>query len=225
MKPVAPYDNLIVTLEKKFYDSVTFSSGVKIDIDPSWHPEEYTMMRAKVISVPLKILPTYYNPGMTLTMKEGDEVLIRYDVVFSYLNQPDNDSPVYKNALYLDGKEYWRCAIDKVFAIYRGDEFEMINGWVMCDATIEVEKLPDIKVVVPADMKQELNVATRELRKTRKDKLTVKYIGEPLKDEPKLNVKAGDTIFTNEKIVQTYEIDLEKFYIIRQSHILGKLIA
>src|SRR5688572_3999320 len=128
---VAPVNNLIVTIEKKLYDSVTFQSGQTIYFDPSWHPEEYAMLRAKVVSVPRGIITRQDYKGVTIDMQPGDEVYMRYDVVFAYKDQPERDTPIYKNLLFhyneKSGKheEYWMCDILQTFAIIR-DQIVMV---------------------------------------------------------------------------------------------------
>src|SRR6266581_2092011 len=139
----APANTVIIKLEKKFYDSVTFQSGQTIHFDPSWNPEEYTMLRAEVVSIPKSVTQRQDYDGFEIVVKPGDEVLVRYDVVFSYKDQPDRDSPIYKNLIFkyneLTGRheELWLCDIQKIFGVINGNQVNMINGYVMLEPITE----------------------------------------------------------------------------------------
>lgn len=215
MLPVAPVNNVIVTLEKKLYDSITFQSGIKLHIDPSWHPEEYAMLEATVVTVPKGIINRFDYKGMKLSVKPGDRVLIRYDVVFSYRDQPERDTPIYKNLILLhDGqqyKEYWLCDIQKIFAIIKDGEYNMLNGYVLLDPI--TEKLDSVSqlLVIPD------SIALKE----RKDVAIVRAIGAPLDGQPQLCVQPGEKVIINPRVVQQYQIDTRRFFIIKQQYLLA----
>ena len=209
--PTAPINNLYVTIEKKFYDTVTFASGIVLYKDTTFHPEESVMLIAKVISVPKAIQQRYDYDGMQCIIKPGDTILMRYDVVFCYVDQPERDTPIYKNVLLYNGVEYWKVDIQKVFAIQRGVDWEMVNGYALCEPyneTISFGKL----LVVPE------NYRTIQRNNTMK----VKYINAPLTTAPVLPVLPNDLIHVVPDVAQLYEIDGHPLYIIKQSHILAK---
>lgn len=213
MQPVL--NNVILQLEKKYLDTVTFESGVKLHVDTSWHPEEYSMLQGKVVGVPKGIIKRHDYSGMAINMIPGDELLVRYDLVFSYKDQPDRDSVVYKNLVCWLGEEklteYWFCDIQKVFAIIRNGVAIMQNGYVM----IELDKgtLPATSLVLPESC----------LTKVSNTQATIMHIGEPLQGRPKLDLKPNDRIRFTPGVAQRYEMDTKKFAIIKQSHILAKL--
>lgn len=210
---VAPVNNLIVTIEKKFYDSVTFDSGQTIFFDPSWHPEEYTMLRAKVVSVPLGIIDRHDYHRISIDMKPGDEILMRYDVIYAYKDQPDRDSPIYKNLLFQWDEEkgryeeFWKCDILQTFAIIR-EQTEMVNGYVMLSPIID--SAGDFSSIIyrPEHLK----------RVELKQKAMIRRIGKN-----KLGLKTGDVVYVNRSAVMCYTIDTEKFYLIKERNILAKV--
>lgn len=212
-----PVKYFLVTLDKKLYNSVTFESGQKLYFDPSWHPEEYSMMEATVVGVPDTIgrwraskygwiLDETYKDLQISGIQPGDKVLIRYDVVFNYIDQPEHDTPIYKNLFLYEGKEYWKCSVSQVFAYIRNGETRMINNWVMCDRIKEEKSISDV-FVTPDNYKDEY----------RKDKMCIRHIS------PAALLGPGDIIYADPQYVQSYKINLDEFYILRQSRILAKV--
>lgn len=207
-----PINKLIVKLEKKLYDSRTFESGHTIHFDPSWHPEEYAMLKATVVSVPPGVIDRPDYDGYSICVKPGDEILIRYDVVFAYKDQPDRDSPVYKNLIFQYNEllekfeELWLCDILQVFAIIRKGEFWMINGFVMLDIVKECKEDAGLIILPDSFNNQEL-----------KHKAMVRCGGSALMLCP------SDMVYINPQTVMQYQLNLERFYIIKERYILGKL--
>ena len=169
------------------------------------------MLEATVVSVPRGIQDRIDYAGMSCCIEPGERILMRYDVVFSYINQPDRDTPIYKNVLLHEGEEYWKVDIQKIFGIIRGDHIEMINGYVLCDGT-EEDRTTNSTIVIPEHY--------RTIQ--RKDRMTIRSIGAPLYDRTTLAVAEGDTVLTQAGVAQRYEIDDRPFYIIKQSHILAR---
>lgn len=211
----APVNKLIVTLEKKFYDSVTFESGQKIFFDPSWQPQEYAMLYATVVSVPNGIIQRYDYKGVTMDIKPGDKVLIRYDVVFAYKDQPDRDTPIYKNLLFNYNEEsqryeeLWLCDILQIFAIITETETKMINGYVLLDLIKEQQDDYSSLIIKPDNYK---NVELKHLAKIR------------AVNSKKYDLKRGDIVYVNPTTVMCYQIDTDKFYVIKESNILAKSV-
>lgn len=209
--PRAPLNRLVVTLEKKMYDSVTFESGITLHFDPTWHPEEYSMLRAKVVSVPKAVSERYDYKGMKCEMQPGDEILVRYDLVFHYKEQPENDTPVYKNMFLLHNpetermEELWMCDIQKVFAIIRDGRFLMQNGYVYCWPIYETKTF----------------VAPSILNPVHEGHQEVKSIGRIFAIDSD-EFTEGDYVYFDPRVVQVYSIDMVTFKIIKTRHILVK---
>lgn len=209
----APVNKLLVSIEKKLYDSRTFESGKTIYFDPTWSPEEYAMLKATVVSVPPSIIKRKDYEGYEVLVRPGDEILIRYDVVFAYKDQPDRDSPIYKNLifnynqLFEKFEELWLCDILQVFAIIKDGRYFMINGFVMLD--IITEKQEDFSALIARPD----SYNNQEL----KHMAIVKASANP-------NMATGDTVFINPQTVMCYQLNLTKFYIIKEQYILGRLL-
>lgn len=212
-------NNLLVTLQKKLYDTVTFDSGITLHIDPSWHPEEFSMLTATVVSVPRGVIDRFDYEGMTCDVQPGDEILMRYDVVFAYKNQPDRDTPIYKNMiLYFNEEtrkyeEYWLCDLQKVFAIIRDGKYIMQNGYVMCEPVEKIHSNLTTRLWTPDQAKGIVY----------NDRVKITAIWEPLRGNYLLDIYPGDIVHVNTGFAQKYKIDTKTFWIIKQSHILGKL--
>lgn len=208
-----PINKLIVTLDKKLYDSRTFESGQTIYFDPSWQPEEYAMLKARVISVPPGVISRNDYKGYSICVEPGDEILIRYDVVFAYSDQPERGTPVYKNLLFIYNEqikvfeELWLCDILQVFAIIKGNEYHMINGFVMLNPITEKRADFTSRIIRPDSYN---NVVM-------KNKAIVRAA-----DNKRLPISVGDTVYINPGTVMQYQLNLEKFYIIKEQYVLGK---
>lgn len=211
-----PVKYLIVSIEKKFNDTVTFKSGQTLFVDTSWNPEEYAMMEATVVGIPGS---TGYDPmdfktwdslGYSIDMEPGDKILMSYAVVYGYKDQPDRDTPIYKNLFMHEGKEYWKCPLAQVFAYIRHGVTHMVNGWVMGDI---MEEKPFVSsIIITPD-----NHATVKY----KDRMKIRHIGPNLPHEPRLKAKKGDIVYLDQRYVAEYKVNEDAFYIVRQSRILA----
>lgn len=215
MKPVAPLNNYIVTLDQKYYDTVVFESGVKLHFDPSWQPQEHAMLEATVVSAPEGIIDRFDYRDMSIGGATGDRMLVRYDLVFNYFDQPDRDSPIHKNLMLLYEEtaqrfqEYWVCDVQKVFAIKRNNSYLMQNKYVMLEPVTETKGDFSDLIIRPDSLKTQ----------TVKHKAIIKAI-EPNEN----NLKAGDMVYLNGKVVQCYQINRQSFHICKQSHIVAKAV-
>ncbi len=207
---IAPLNTVYATIDKKFYDTIDFDSGLKLFRDTGFHPEEHAMLQATVVSVPKAIMNRQDYEGMTIEVQPGDRILMRYDVVFSYTHQPERDTPIYKNVLLYQGIEYWKVDLQKIFGIIQEDTIIMVNGYVCCDL-LEEEQEDSGLILRPDNFR----------KKERRDKMVVRYIGRPLAGQPALNCDPGDIIYCSPGVAQLYEINQKNFYIIKQSHIVG----
>jgi len=205
----APYDNVIVTITEKFYSSIKFDSGVMLWIDPKWDPSEHSMMEATVVSAPRAITDRMDFKGFSSEgIRPGDKILMRYDVVFAYASQPENDTAVFMNEMWYYQKSYWRADIRKVFCVIRGKKTIMLNDYIICDPIIENK----------SELYTDLIIRPESQRKViRMDKAVVRHIGKN-----DLGVIPGDTVYFNQKYVQHYKINGKIAFILSHRHILGR---
>lgn len=212
MSPTAPVNKLVVTIEKKFYDSVTFESGVTIHIDPSWQPQEYAFLTGKVISVPRNISNRPDYKGLNLDgIKPGDSILMRFDVVYSYKNQIDKTTAEFKNLVCLkDGDkytEYWLCDVQQVFAKLVDNIPQMMNDYIMLRPVIEDRPALSSIIIMPESFS----------KVKRKDKAIVRAIhpGNPH------GLQEGDIVYVDSDVIQEYTIARDNFYIVKYRHVLA----
>lgn len=201
MKLISPQNKIIVEIEKKFYDTIEFESGVTLYQDTTFHPEEFAMMEAKVISVPRSIIDRPDYNGFKELPEEGDTILIRYDVIFSYRDQPDRATPFYKNLIMHNGQEFWRVDVLQCFAIKKEGGYRMLNNYVMCDM-VELKRNIGEILVLPEHMRTEI----------RRDTMRVRHIFS-------WDIVAGQIIYTTPNAAQQYKKGIDEFYIIQQRHI------
>jgi hypothetical protein len=169
------------------------------------------MMEATVVTVPPGVInrPDYH--GYTICIKPGDVILIRYDVVFAYHDQPDRDTPIYKNLIFEYDEqagryeEYWLCDILQVFAVKEYASWRMINGFVMLSIMLDNPIISTFMLIPDSLQGKEL-----------KDRATVVAGGTTL------GLNSGDMVYINPGMVMRYQLNLESFYIIKEQHVLGK---
>lgn len=204
---IPPYNKYLVKAESNFEHEMVFKSGVKLYRYVGFDPSSFATMIATVSAIPrgFKLdLPGY--EGITpLDVQIGEELLIRYDAFSTTKDQPDRDSVRYKNELFYRGESQWFVDIMQVLGVKRDGEWVMLNG----HAWLDVVKKTDLNPYSPWFNQQV----------PWKGKGVVKYIGEPLSNEPELGLKPGDTVFFDSRVPMVYELDNEKFYVIKQRYI------
>jgi len=203
-KIIPPQNKILVQIENKYYDTVTTSSGITFYQDTVFRAEEKAMMRARVIEPCLSIIDRADYEGYSELPAAGDEILMRYDVVQAFREQPDRATPIHKNVLHLDGEEYWLADILQVFAVKTEKGYRMLNGYIFCDLLSESRDIPE-GLVLPLYMTAE----------TPNNKMRVRHINNG-------PVTSGDIIYCKPGVAQRYTIDTDEFFIIKQSHLLAK---
>jgi len=123
----------------------------------------------------------------------------------------------YKNLLPYDGHDYWKVDYINAIAIKRKDgSFDMIGEYVLVEPVREPRKAYEQGLIEVYNLEQE---------KDYKAIGKVVSIGEPLKGKVKLSIKPNDTICTDIRFVEKYEIDGRDYWIVRQRYIYGKSVA
>jgi co-chaperonin GroES (HSP10) len=111
---------ILCEIEKKFQDT---NGG--LFIDTTWQPEEYSTLEGIVVSPPARIKSDRHRK-ITGTVNKGDKIFFSYSVIFEKLLQPDEDTPVYKNLVLFEGKEYWKVDMGEVFCTI-SDKINMVT--------------------------------------------------------------------------------------------------
>jgi hypothetical protein len=212
--PHAPINSLYVTIEKKFQETITFDSGVTLYKDTSFHPEESVMLKAKVVSVPRAIQQRYDYRGFDTDIPYvGATILMRYDVIFRYKEQPDRSTPIYKNLVFYGGQEYWRVDIQQALGIFIGGKLYGLNHYIICEPVgAETNNL-----IIPA---KRITMDHFTDHAALKDKPTIgRY--RAITDQPNYGIEAGEEFEVTPGIAQNYEIDTFKFSVINCQRILA----
>ena len=205
----SPLNNVLVTIDRKYIGHISDVLRMsQLTPDSQLNPADLVNIIGTVVSVPRGTSARQDYKGFSLNdLKVGDMILFRYDVIFSFVKQPESEEPIYKNEFWYQGKSYWRVDIQKVFAVIKKDAVKMVNGYVM------LENIPEqSKIILAASQKKLMEAGSA----------TVTHIGRNLTHLKKVNVKPLDTVFYNPLIVQKYQIKDKKFGIIKQKDLYGK---
>lgn len=201
------YNRLVVQVDTQFNDELTFASGVKLYIETKFDPQEKVSLIGVIHSLPKTIKQMPGQEPMNLGgLKPGDRIMMRYDVLSTTRDQPDRDSVRYRNEFWVEGKKYWFCDIEKVFAVERDGRWVMMNDYIMVEPIEEDRgELFGSLIIRP----EHHRIATF------KGRGNVLASGLPWVDK-------GDTIYFNHAFAQEYELNNRKFYIIRERHLVAK---
>lgn len=204
-----PNNNVIVKVKSKYTDSVSKIRQLSsIQNLSSVDPSDLVNIRGEVVSIPKSIMSEIDYEGYSLNnIKVGDTAIFSYRVIFN-LGATHTDIPVFKNRIWYKGEEFFLCDIRNLFAVGRGEEIIMLNGYVM---TTEFE---ESKIVLPQYMRRIKGCV----------KAQVIHIGESKTNTNSLKIYQNDTVCFNPFIAQKYQIKDKKFCIISQNHILGKIM-
>jgi len=202
MEIVAPFNNIIVSIERKYIRNFTsLLRMAAIQNLTSIEPADYVNIIGKVVSIPKAISNRREYKGYKLdNIKVGDTVIFSHMVIYSFIQTNPNAEPIYRNLFWYKGKEYWTCDILNLFASIRNEKIIMHNGYVM------VEKLEKpSKIFLPVHVKKQINTA----------KAVVTQVAE------NTEVCVGDTVYFNPSIIQIFQINEKPFGILRRKDILG----
>lgn len=204
-------DNIVVKVKHKYVGNFTSIMKIAaIQNNTSIEPADLVNIVGEVVSVPQSISNKRENNGLRLDdIKPGDVAIFSHLVIFSFESTAPEEEPIFKNRVWYNGEEYFLCNIQHLFAVIRGEEIRMQNGYVMLQ---EMEKPPVI--VLPTHVKKTIRTA----------QAVVAHIGKPPQNQQEINVKPGDRVFFNPTILQLYQINGNPFGIIRQKDILGRSV-
>lgn len=206
----SPFNNIIVKIDTKYLEH--FGTMIKVanmNYASQINPADYVNIVGEIVSAPKAISKRIdYTGFSTKNIKTGDKILFRYDVIFEFLEYTEGDIK-FKNVFWYQGQDYWICDIQKAFAILRGDEIIMLNGYCMVQ---NMEVQPNI--YLPTQMKQAVKVSSA----------TLVAINDNLEGIEKIGANIGDRVFYKGNRMQSYKVKEKIFGIISQKDILGKEI-
>jgi len=203
-KIISAQNKIIVQIEKKFYDTVAAPGGMQFYQDTTFNPQEFSMIEATVVSPrPRCVLNRHDYFGFNEFPNTGDTVMVRYDMVYAYVDQPDRATAIHKNVILHNDQEYWRADILQVFAVKINKGWRMLNQYVMCDLVQQKRDIGEV-LILPEHLRTEI----------RRDIMRVRHITHPA-------ITPGSIIYCAPNAAQQYKIGQDEFYIIKQSHIQG----
>ena len=205
----SPLNNIIVTIDRRYIGHITdVLRTSQLTPDSKLNPADLVNIIGTVVSAPRTLQKRRDYDGFTTdNIKEGDTAIFRYDVIFSFVAQPESEEPIYKNELWDKGKSYWRVDIQKLFAVVRDGKIMMMNGYCMVE---NVSKKSDI--LLPEHLKKYMKAGSA----------TITHINDAFNKGEKINVLPLDTVFYNPLIMQKYKINDKEFGILKQRDIYGK---
>lgn len=206
---ISPFDNVIVSVKSKY--TKDFSSLTKrfaLEQGTSVHLEDLVNICGAVVSLPKQISQEKQDRGFSMdNIQVGDELIFSFNVIYDFFQKEVEGELLYKNKIHYKGKDYWLADITKIFAVIRGEEIIMLNGYVMA--------MP---------FSEDLIITQQETKTARKSKFSrLIHIGEPKLGQDKIDVKPDDQIYFNPKKVTKYEINRKPFIILTQQQVFGKV--
>lgn len=202
----SPINNVIVTIDRKYIGHITdVLRTSQLTPGSQLNPADLVNIIGTVVSAPKSIQKRMDYKGYSqANIREGDTAIFRYDVIFSFVKQPESEEPIYKNEFWYKGQSYWRVDIQKLFAVVRNGRIIMLNGYCMLENMSNKSS-----IVLPESLKKYQNVGSA----------TLTHIGKNMVGMDVVGAMPLDTVYYNPLIVQKYKINDKEFGIIRQRDI------
>jgi len=203
----APLDDVIVKVKTKYISNITtLLKRSAIQNNASVDPLDFVNITGEIVSIPKAITKRFDYEGYSLEhIKVGDIAIFSYHVIGEQWITEDQKIE-FKNRIWYDGQEYFRCNIMDLFGVIRDGKVIMLNGYVMATP------FPESKIIVAASMKKTKGVVKSE----------VMNIGYPKSNKKCIDAMQGDTILFNPMVAQKYQINDKPFIILSQHHIMAK---
>ena len=203
---VSPLNNVIVTIDKKWIGHMTdILRTSQLTPGSQLNPAELVNIIGTVVSAPKSIQNRMDYKGYSpANIRPGDTAIFRYDVIFSFVKQPESEEPIYKNEFWYKGQSYWRVDIQKLFAVVRNGRIMMLNGYCMLENMSNRSN-----IVLPESMKKLMKVGSA----------TLTHIGKNLSHLDPVNAMPLDTVYYNPLVVQKYKVNDKEFGILKQKEI------
>jgi co-chaperonin GroES (HSP10) len=237
--PKAPTNNIIVRLDKTFQDTIITEGGVTLYTDVWHNPEWHTTVSGKVISIPGKIgyrevngFEKFEYRGMSLQVKEGDEIIFSY-MVINDCDLRDRNTPIHKNQFYHNGEYFWKVDYQFLLGFIRDGKLEAAQGYVFIEQVEDEITGVDLRDLVLGskvnieqylakfDGQQGLITASVGETKKAKGKGRVLSIGPNKTNEPKLSVKDGDLVRFTDRYACKYTVQNKEIIVLDQARILA----
>lgn len=208
----SPQDKIICTITSRYTkDFGSLTKRLAIGDATSIHLEDFANIVGTVVSLPKELSQKNIENGYSMDeIRVGDKVIFAFNVVFDFYQKnpkDENSEIIYRNKMSYDAKDYWLADITKIFAVLRGEEIIMINGFVMA------KPYPEDRLFVQPGAKKSRTSKCSE----------VISVGAPRTNINPISINPGDTIYYNPKKAQKYQINDKPFIILTQQQVLGKM--
>jgi len=202
----SPTNQVLIKVKTKYIANMTdllkvsaIQNGSTID------PSDYVNIIGEVVSVPIAISDTKdYKGFSTHDIYEGDTAIFSYQVISSRIQRSHNRDPIFKNLITYKGEEFFSVNITYLFAVIRGGEIRMQNGYVM----VEQMEAPKI-IILDAKTKKSNAASTAVISNISKNNHSLKPM---------------DRVYFAPNKIQLYQIGGKPFGIVKEKDILGKEI-
>ena len=205
----SPTNQIIVKVKTKYIKNIsTLLKIAEIQNLSSVTAADCVNVVGEVVSIP-KIITGEYEGFSTNDIKVGDVAIFSHDVIYSFLGTEPEADPIYKNLFIYQEYEYFTCNIRNLYAVVRGENVRMQNGYVMLEGMNKPSG-----IYLPQHLKKTVECAFGVVTKT----------GHPLTTEKDILLQAGDTVYFSPNRVRVYQVNEKPFGIIKQSQILGRKV-
>jgi len=203
----APLDDILIKVKTKYISNITtLLKRSAIQNNASVDPLDYVNITGEVVSISKSITKRFdYEGYSTDNIKVGDIAIFSYHVIGEQWITEDQKIE-FKNRIWYEGQEYFRCNIMDLFAVIRDEKVIMLNGYVMATT------FPETKIILAASSKKTKGIV----------RSVVMNIGYPKSNKKCIDAKQGDTILFNPMKAQKYQINDKPFIILSQHHIMAK---
>lgn len=205
----AAYNNVVVKVKTKYIKNFTSIMKIAhIQNNSSVEMADTVNIVGEIVSIPKAISTRRDYQGFSQKdLRVGDAVIMSHYVIFNFLSTLPNEPPKFKNLVRVKDQEFFCADIRYIFAVIRGEQVRMQNGYVM------LEDLENPKLIV-------LSAATKKLTNAYSGK--VSYVGRSLVGKTGIEVQRGDRVYFHPNKVMNYQINDKPFGIIKQQDIFGR---
>lgn len=177
-------------------------------VDPAFHPGENATYWGTAVSVPKKM---GYFKGIDPIVEPGDKIYFDYKSI---------NPEYYQNIVEHEGRDYYRVPYDYIFCVIRNGCITMVGDRVFCEAVYDadVEKIvyeggETMGRKTASGLIKEINIEHNT------KKAMIAHIGET-----DLDVAPGDVVHYEIDADDEYEIEGEKYFVMKQENLLVKCL-
>ena len=187
---------IAVRVTKKYNDEGTFGNGDKLYLDVTFNPEHHVTICGEVVALPRgEWCRNTHGDFIAQELKVGDKVY------FNYLT-------VDKDNLIFGENDIYTCDLEDCFCKVDGDGITAISNHVLIEPLMTDEMHGSIYLGEP---------------KMSETEGYVRFLSTPLKDKEDLGLTPGDLVKFHERYAFLNTIEDIKFYIMRQTDVMGKI--